>query len=87
MTETGRPARFVPAEQGAPPAEPVTDSVVQRFEHVLEVDPRLMGRYFRQQDMPKWDTFRIVDARWDHLSDVHQAFADSVLQAGEEADK
>jgi hypothetical protein len=36
-----------------------------------------------QQDIPAWDTQRIVDSRWEHLAWMHDHFADSVL-SGEE---
>ena len=36
-----------------------------------------------QQDIPAWDTRRIVDSRWEHLAWMHDHFADSVL-SGEE---
>jgi hypothetical protein len=65
--------------------ERLTDQVVQRFKHVLEVDPDRMTR-FRQQSMPTWDTKRIVAARWDHLDAVHREFANEVLLAGEGPD-
>jgi hypothetical protein len=66
------------------PPEPrrVTDDVVERFDHVMEVDPRKMT-IIAQQDMPAWDTMRIVDSRWEHLAWVHDHFADHVLTAEE----
>lgn len=69
--------------QRPPKAEPVTDGVVSRFEHVYEVDPALMQENVRQQDIPNWDFERIVDSRWEHLGWMHDHFADSVL-SGEE---
>jgi hypothetical protein len=67
------------------PPEPqrVTDVVVTRFEHVLEVDPALMTEHLRQQDMPNWDVHRIVAARWEHIRDIHEQWADSIVLAGE----
>jgi hypothetical protein len=59
----------------------VTDGVVMRFDHVYEVDPERMQR-FRQQDLPAWDTLRIVDSRWEHLNWMHRHFADDVLSTG-----
>lgn len=86
MTEQlPRPGRFVPDEQVPPEAERVTDVVVTRYEHVLEVDPALMTR-FPQQRMLAWDTERIVAARWHHLDDVHRQFADGKVLAGEGPD-
>jgi hypothetical protein len=66
------------------PPEPVdvAPGVVQRFEHVYEVDPSKM-ELFPQQDMPAWDTHRIVAARWDHLAWMHDHFADAVIDGDE----
>jgi hypothetical protein len=69
--------------QRPPEAERVTDVVVSRFEHVLEVDPALMTEHVQQQDLPNWDMHRIVDSRWEHLAWMHDHFADNVL-SGEE---
>ncbi|MDN4162998.1 hypothetical protein [Nocardioides abyssi] len=62
-----------------PPAVPVTDVAVTTFEHVLEVDPRLMERWVQQQQMPAWDSLRIVHGRHDHLTWMHRHFADRVV--------
>jgi hypothetical protein len=64
--------------QKPPDARRITDDVVMRFDHVYEVDPDKM-EIFGQQDIPAWDTHRIVESRWDHLAWMHQHFADSVL--------
>ena len=69
-------------EQEPPEARRITDAVVMRFDHVYEVDPELM-RVTPQQELPAWDTHRIVDSRWDHLDWMHDHFADEVLLAGE----
>lgn len=69
--------------QEPPPAEPVRDGVVRRFEHVFEIDPALMSEHVQQQNIPNWDFERIVASRWEHLAWVHDHFADSVL-SGEE---
>jgi hypothetical protein len=69
-------------EQEPPQARRITDAVVMRFDHVYEVDPELM-RITPQQELPAWDTRRIVDSRWDHLDWMHDHFADEVLLAGE----
>ena len=53
-------------DQKPPEPRRITDDVVERFEHVYEVDPEKM-QTFPQQDLPAWDTHRIVAARWDHL--------------------
>ena len=38
-----------------------------RLQHVYEVDPDRMGQQFSQQNMPTWDTLRIVESRNEHL--------------------
>jgi hypothetical protein len=72
-------------EQTPPEPRRITDTVVERLEHQYEVDPELM-RITPQQDMPVWDSRRIVNARWDHLDWMHAHFADEVLLAGEESE-
>ncbi len=47
-----------------------------------EVDPAKMT-IIAQQDMPAWDTMRIVDSRWEHLAWVHDHWADRVLTASD----
>jgi hypothetical protein len=86
MTDAPRPGRYRQVDQAPPDPQRISDGVVMRFEHVYEVDPALMGRHFAQQPMPAWDTLRIVAARWDHLADVHDEFADGVTLAGDDAD-
>jgi len=81
--EQYRFGRYLPDEQIPPEPERVTDQVVQRFEHIFEVDPDRMATHFAQQNMLAWDTKRIVAARWDHLDAVHREFADEVLLVGE----
>ena len=71
------------AKEKPPEAQRINDTVVQRFDHVFEVDPELMTEHIRQQDIPAWDTKRIVAGRWDHLDWMHDHFADSVI-SGEE---
>ena len=66
-----------------PEAHRVTDVVVSRFEHVLEVDPSLMTAHVHQQDLANWDVKRIVESRWEHLEWMHNHFADGVILAGE----
>lgn len=70
-----------------PPPDPrrVNGAVVMRFDHVYEIDPELMAQTGQQQ-MPAWDTMRIVHARLDHLDWMHSHFADEVLLAGEESE-
>lgn len=68
--------------QRPPEAKRVTDDVVKRFDHVFEVDPAKMT-IVEQQEMPAWDTLRIVDSRWEHLDWMHDHWADHVLTAAE----
>ena len=69
--------------QRPPEAHRVNDDVVMRFDHVYEVDPRLMTEHVSQQDLPNWEILRIVAARGEHLVWMHAHFADSVI-SGEE---
>ena len=66
-----------------PPPEQVTDVAITRFEHVYEVDPRLMERWVLQQTFPNWDTLRIMNSRHDHLDWMHRHFADRVVSGAE----
>ena len=76
------PFRF--AEQSTPPpAERVSDVAQTTFEHVYEVDPRLMERHVLQQVFPNWDTLRIMNSRQDHLQWMHQHFAARVVTGSE----
>jgi hypothetical protein len=76
------PYRF--AEQHTPP-EPVRVSEVAQttFEHVYEVDPRLMQVHVLQQAFPNWDTLRIMRSRHDHLDWMHAHFAEKVVAGSE----
>ncbi|HEU4658822.1 MAG TPA: hypothetical protein VFR97_14935 [Capillimicrobium sp.] len=75
---------FRHGEQRTPPsARRVTDVAVMRFEHIYEVDPRLMVDHVRQQPFPNWDTQRIAGSRHDHLAWMHRHWA-SVVVSGEE---
>jgi hypothetical protein len=71
------------AAQRPPEAKRINDTVVMRLDHVYEVDPALMTEYVPQQDIPSWDSLRIVESRWEHLAWMHDHFADSVI-SGEE---
>ena len=71
------------AKEKPPEARRINDEVVMRFDHVYEVDPALMTEHIQQQDIPAWDTTRIVAGRWDHLAWMHDHFADTVI-SGEE---
>jgi hypothetical protein len=68
--------------QRPPEARRITDTVIMRFDHVYEVDPDLMD-VVSQDDIPAWDTHRIVANRWDHLDWMHDHWADAVLSAEE----
>jgi hypothetical protein len=70
-------------EQEAPPPQRMSDVAIMRFEHIFEVDPRLMEEHVRQQDFPNWDTQRIAASRHDHLDWMHRHWADAVV-SGEE---
>ena len=75
--------------QRPPEARRINNDVIMRFDHVYEVAPEKMD-LFPQQDMPAWDTLRIVASRWDHLDWMHDHWADSVLgvdELEEEAEK
>jgi hypothetical protein len=71
------------------PPEPrrVNNFVVQRFDHIYEVDPALMREHIQQHDFPAWDTRRIVDSRWEHLDWMHAHWADSVISGDELLDE
>jgi hypothetical protein len=68
-----------PDELDLPEPAHVTETVVQRLEHVFEVDPALMREHVAQQAMLRWDTERIVAARWDYLDWMHHHFARRVV--------
>jgi hypothetical protein len=70
------------AAEKPPEARRVTDVVVERFEHVYEVDPALMTRV-PQQNLANWDVHRIVESRWEHLRWMHDHWADSLVHPSE----
>lgn len=77
--------KFVYKEQYTrPEARRISDGVIMRLHDVYEVDPDLMGTHFKQQNMPRWDTERIIEARNDHLDWMHEHFAYETLVAGED---
>lgn len=80
----GRPIGYRYAEQHQPP-DPVrvSDVAVTTFEHVFEVDSRLMERWVLQQQFPNWDSLRIMNSRHDHLAWMHRHFADRVVTGSE----
>jgi hypothetical protein len=63
------------------PPEPrrVSDVAFTTFEHVFEVDPRLMQRWVLQQEFPNWDSLRIMNGRHQHLDWMHRHFAAKVV--------
>lgn len=71
--------------QRPPKARRIKEGVIMRFDHVYEIDPDRM-RIIRQQEMPAWDTQRIVANRWEYLNWMHDHFAESVV-SGEELEK
>ena len=73
---------FLLRAQRPPKPKRVKEGVVMRMDHVYEIDPARM-QVFRQQEMPVWDTMRIVKNRWEHLAWMHDHFADSVISAEE----
>ncbi|SFO53812.1 hypothetical protein SAMN05660359_04176 [Geodermatophilus obscurus] len=76
------PYRF--AEQHTPPPAVRASEVAQTtFEHVYEVDPRLMQEHVLQQVFPNWDTLRIMRSRHDHLAWMHRHFAHTVVTGSE----
>ena len=78
------PIGFRHAEQMTPPPpEQASDVAITRFEHVFEVDPRLMERWVLQQTFPNWDTLRIMHSRHDHLDWMHRHFAARVVSGAE----
>lgn len=62
-----------------PPAEAASDVARTTFEHVYEVDPRLMRVWVLQQEFPNWDSLRIMTSRHDHLDWMHRHFATRVV--------
>jgi hypothetical protein len=68
------------SEQNSPPEpERISDVAQTTFEHVFEVDPRLMERWVLQQEFPNWDSLRIMNSRHDHLDWMHRHFAQTVV--------
>jgi hypothetical protein len=84
MTDERSPIGYRYAEQSVPPAaRRVTDVAITTFEHVYEVDPRLMQQWVLAQTFPNWDTLRIMRSRGDHLAWMHRHFAHSVITGSE----
>jgi hypothetical protein len=68
--------------QRPPEARRINEDVVMRFDHIYEVAPEKMT-IIAQQDLPAWDTLRIVDSRWEHLAWMHAHWADRTLSVEE----
>ena len=66
-----------------PPPQQMSDVAIMRFEHIFEVDPKLMTEHVRQQAFPNWDTQRIAASRHDHLDWMHRHWT-TVVVSGEE---
>ena len=78
---------FRRAEQETPPPpRQMSDVAIMRFDHIFEVDPKLMTVHVAQQLFPNWDTLRIAAGRGDHLDWMHRHFAGVVVSAEELAD-
>ena len=78
------PIGFRYDDQYTPPEpEQVSDVAITTFEHVFEVDPRLMERWVLQQQFPNWDSLRIMNSRGDHLEWIHRHFASKVVTGSE----
>ena len=73
-------------EMTPPPPQQMSDVAVMRFEHIFEVDPKLMTEHVRQHGFPNWDTQRIAASRHDHLDCMHWHWATVVVSAEELAD-
>ena len=70
-----------------PEAQRISDGVIMRLHDVYEVDPALMEKHFKQQNMPLWDTERIVECRNDHLAWMHEHFSyETLVGAGEDSE-
>ena len=79
---------FRPAEDRVPPpAQQMSDVAIMRFEHIFEVDPKLMQEHVPQQRFPNWDTQRIAASRLDHLEWMHRHFATVVISGEELSDE
>ena len=83
MADPNGPIGYRHAEQTPPAAVRASDVAITRFEHLYEVDPRLMERWVLQQTFPNWDTLRIMHSRHDHLEWMHRHFAERVVSGAE----
>ncbi len=73
---------FTLSRQRPPELRRINDDAVMRFDHIYEVAPEKMS-IIAQQDLPAWDTLRIVDSRWEHLAWMHAHWADRTLSVEE----
>ena len=74
---------FTVRDQTPPEPRRITDAVVMRHDHVYEVDPALMSDHVQQQNIPKWDTLRMFNARLEYLYWLQDHWADERI-SGEE---
>jgi hypothetical protein len=75
---------FRPADERTPPEpQQMSDVAIMRFEHIFEVDPRLMTEHVRQQGFPNWDTRRIAASRLDHLEWMHRHWTTTVVSGAD----
>ncbi len=88
--ETSRPEGLPPTapyryteQMTAPEAVRANEVAQETFQHVFEVDPRLMQQHVLQQAFPNWDTLRIMRSRHDHLDWMHTHFAAKVVAGSE----
>jgi hypothetical protein len=72
------PYRFAD-QHTVPRGVPVSEVARTTFEHVYEVEPRLMQEHVLQQVFPNWDTLRIMRSRHEHLDWMHRHFATTVV--------
>lgn len=84
-TNTYRPllAQQAQGDVAGPSRVPLCHPSITRFEHVDEVDLRLMAQHVNQHTSPTGDTLQIVHSRHDHLQWMHDHWAGTVV-SGEE---
>ena len=78
-----RPGYRYAEQHSPPPPQRAGDVAITTFEHLFEVDPRLMERWVLQQTFPNWDSLRIMNSRHDHLDWMHRHFAERVIAGSE----
>ena len=73
-------------EQKPPEPRRINDDVIERFEHVYEVDPEKMRAVPPAGACRPGTPSASWPARWDHLDWMHDHFADDVLELGLESE-